>query len=234
MSAAKGASTCGHEAGAMEITYYLDVLSSWCLIAEDAVARIRGEHGARIDITWRIAILSGGGPMGNSRALEAWYYRRTEAATGFSFDPAWLEGPQTATLEANLAAEAARALGCGDDRVRLALARAAMREGKRVGEHDVAVEIAAAAGNLDVKALAEKMRDPAVIARIYESTADFTALGAHGVDQRPTFVMRSAIGDTAILSGVYRYEPLAAIVAAMLRDEDAYAAFAAANPPAPR
>ncbi|TAM92736.1 disulfide bond formation protein DsbA [bacterium] len=217
----------------MQITYYLDVLSSWCLIADDAVARIRSEHGARIDFAWRIAILSGGGPMGNTRALEAWYYRRTEAATGISFDPAWLEDPQTATLAANLAAEAARALGCDDDRVRLALARAAMRDGRPVGEHDVAVEVAAAAGNLDSKALAEKMRDPAVIARIYESTADFKALGAHGVDQRPTFVIRSAIGDTAILSGVYRYEPLAAVVTAMLNDEDAYATFAANNPPAP-
>ncbi|HZC59676.1 MAG TPA: hypothetical protein VE154_06750 [Chthoniobacterales bacterium] len=30
------------------------------------------------------------------------------------------------------------------------------------------------------------------------------------IDQRPAFVLRSAIGDTAILSGLYRLEPLTA------------------------
>ncbi|MDE2571353.1 MAG: DsbA family protein [bacterium] len=215
----------------MQITYYLDILSSWCLSAEDAIARLRAEHGARIDFEWRVALLGGGGPMGNTHALETWYYRRTQAATGMSLDPDWVEGPNTSTLAANLAAEAARALGCGDDRARLALARAAMRAGQHVGRHDVAVEVAAAATGLQPHVLAEKMRDPAVIARIYETTAEFKALAAHGVDQRPTFVLRSAIGDTAILSGIYRYEPLAAAVSAMLHDEDAYAAFIPANPP---
>ncbi|HVA38331.1 MAG TPA: DsbA family protein [Candidatus Dormibacteraeota bacterium] len=217
----------------LHVTYYLDILSSWCLVADDALARLRDERGDRFEVDWRIAILSGGGPLGNTRELQAWYYERTKIAAGVAFDPGWLEDRSTSTLAPNLAAEAARALGCGDDRVRLALARAALREGKPVSRRETAVEIAAAAGGLAPQTLAEKMSDPAVVARIYESTSDFTALAPHGVDQRPTFVIRSGIGDTAILSGIYRYEPLAAVVEAMLHDEDAYAIFAATNPPAP-
>ena len=61
-------------------------------------------------------------------------------------------------------------------------------------------------------------------------TAEFSS---HRIDHRPAFVLRSVIGDTAILSGLYRPEPLIAAINAMIADEDAYKRFAATHDPMP-
>ena len=67
-------------------------------------------------------------------------------------------------------------------------------------------------------------------AEISAWTAEFNS---YRIDQRPAFVLRSAIGDTAILSGLYRPEPLTAAIDAMIADEDAYTRFAATHGPIP-
>jgi len=121
-------------------------------------------------------------------------------------------------------AVAAKDLGINDDRVRLALAYAGLREGKRFGEWDIAAEIGARAADVDAKELLERARSPVVEARVRADTADFHLLH---VTQRPTFVLDSEIGDRAVFSGFAKLRPLVAALDAMLDDAEAYTAFAA-------
>jgi predicted DsbA family dithiol-disulfide isomerase len=206
----------------VRLTYYLDVLSSWCLIAEDALARVRTEFGDRIQYEWKIAALRD--PLNYTPEQLRWYYARTNSVTGVRLNPIWLESTADGTKWANVAAEAARGLGCTDDRVRLALARSAMVDGKRMSQRDVAVATAAAAGGLPLEDLARAMDDPQTAARIRASSDEFTA---YRVDVRPTFVMRSAIADTSVLSGCWRFEVLAAAIRGLLEDQDKYDEFVA-------
>ncbi len=111
-----------------------------------------------------------------------------------------------------------------DDRVRLALQNAAVRDGKKVGRWDIAIEVAAGAASLDPSKLLAAAKSTAVAERVKQSSAEFDALQ---VTQRPTFVFQNAIGDRAVFSGLVRIEPLAAAMDAMLADEAAYASWRA-------
>ncbi len=133
----------------------------------------------------------------------------------------WYDPTLKEWLAPNAVAEAAKDFGVTDDRVRLALAHAALRDGKKVSDWDVAAEIGAAAGNLEKTKLLETAQSSAVEKRIRASTADFRAMQ---ITQRPSFVIDTEIGDRAILSGVVKFEPLAATLDSMLDDATAYAA----------
>jgi predicted DsbA family dithiol-disulfide isomerase len=102
-----------------------------------------------------------------------------------------------------------------------------MEEGRPVARRDVAIEVVARATGLDPHVLDEQMDAPAVIARLGDGNR---AMAAYGVDQRPTLVLENAIPDRAILSGVWAYEPMAALVQAMLRDEERFLAFNREHP----
>jgi predicted DsbA family dithiol-disulfide isomerase len=210
------------------MTYYLDVLSSWCLIAEDALARARSEFGDRIDVEWRIAALRDS--LGYTHDQLAWYFARTAVLTGVQLNADWLESTADGTRWANLCAEAARSLGRTDDGVRLALARAGLKEGKRMAQRDTAIDVASAASGIEKSALERAVDDPATAARIARSCADFAALG---VAVRPTFVMKNSIGDAAILAGCWKGDVLCANIANLLGDQERYESFNAKNPPPP-
>ena len=124
----------------------------------------------------------------------------------------------------NFVAEAARDLGVTDDRVRLALATAVLRDGKQADQWEAAAEIGAQAGGINQMKLLEHARSPAIEARVRASTAEFHALN---VTQRPTFVIDGEIGDRAVFSGFARFAPLAAAIDAMLEDIAAYESHAA-------
>jgi predicted DsbA family dithiol-disulfide isomerase len=128
-------------------------------------------------------------------------------------------------------AEAAKDFGFTDDRVRLALARAALREGKSVADWNIAVEIAAEAAGIESGKLLQRAKSPAIEKRVRASTSEFCALQ---ITQRPAFVIDTEIGDRAIFSGVVKLEPLAATIDSMLDDAAAYAAHKAhfGDPPA--
>jgi predicted DsbA family dithiol-disulfide isomerase len=111
-----------------------------------------------------------------------------------------------------------------DDRVRLAIANAAMREGRKVGRWDVAVTVAAKAAKLNKARLLACARSKQVAERVRKSSAEFDALQ---VTQRPTFLIENAIGDRAVFSGIARVEPLAAAIEALLADEAAYVSWKA-------
>jgi predicted DsbA family dithiol-disulfide isomerase len=128
-------------------------------------------------------------------------------------------------------AEAAKDFGFTDDRVRLALARAALREGKNIADWNIAAEIGAEAGGIEAGKLLERANSPAIEKRVRGSTTEFRALQ---ITQRPAFVIDTEIGDRAIFSGVVKLEPLAAAIDSMIDEAAAYAAHKAhfGDPPA--
>jgi predicted DsbA family dithiol-disulfide isomerase len=158
-----------------------------------------------------------------SREQEQWFYRRSGMMmrSPFMLNTDWYDASLPEWLAPNCVAEAARDFGVTDDRVRLAIASASLREGKKIGDWDVSAQVGAEAGEIDRGKLLERARSAKIEQRIRASTAEFHALQ---VTQRPTFVIDTEIGDRAIFSGVVTLEPLTATLDSMLHDAAAYAA----------
>ncbi len=195
----------------MKITYYLEVISSWCFWAEPAWAELKQRYGGRVEFGWKLALM-------DASALPA------------SRNPGWFEPELKEYLAPNLVAEAAKDFGATDDRVRLAIAQAALRAGRKVGRWEEAAAVAATAAGLDAAALLKKAKSPEVEARARATTAEFHALQ---VTQRPAFLLENGIGDRAVFSGLVFAAPLAAATDAMLNDAAAYASHAAHFGPPP-
>jgi len=216
----------------MKITYYLEVISSWCHWAEPAWAELQRRYAGRVEFCWKIAQMPIEGYPISKEQVE-WFYRRSGSMvrSACMLNSGWFDPENRVMLAPNLVAEAARDLGVSDDRVRLAIAHAALREGKKVGRWEVAGTAAAKAGRLDKAKLLMRAKSAAVAARVKKSSAEFDALQ---VTQRPTFLLENSIGDRAVFSGVTRVEPLAAAIDALLDDEMAYASWKAhfGDPPA--
>jgi predicted DsbA family dithiol-disulfide isomerase len=209
----------------LKITYYLDVASSWCFLAEPAWAALKDRYAARVNFDWKIALMDAAG-LPTSREQLAWFYRRsgTIMRSPFMLNTEWLQPGASEYPVRNLVAEAARELGVTDDRVRLALATAVLRDGKPADEWQLAAEIGAQAGGLDQAKLLARAQSPEIEGRVRASTAEFHALK---VTQRPTFVIESEIGDRAVFSGFAKLPPLVATVDAMLEDITAYESYTA-------
>jgi predicted DsbA family dithiol-disulfide isomerase len=203
-------------------TYYLDVISSWCFWAEPIWAELKKRYDGKVGFQWKIALLDKTG-LPTSREQEEWFYRRsgTIVRSPFMLRSDWFQPGQPEYLAPNCVAEAAKDLGITDDRVRLALAYAGLREGKKFIDWKVAAEIGASAVNVDIEKLLERARSSAVETRVRAASAEFHSLQ---VTQRPTFVFDTEIGDRAVFSGVVRLEPLSATIDSMLDDAEAYAA----------
>lgn len=210
----------------MKITYYLEIISSWCTWVEPTWAEVKQRYAGRAEFEWRIALMSPADfPV--SRAQTDWFYQRsggTVMRSPFMLNSGWFEAERQGHYEApNLVAEAARDFGFTGDAIRLALSRAAVRDGQKIGGLATAVAVAAKAGGkkLPAKKLRAAAESASVRARVDASTAEFFA---HQISQRPAFVLTDAIGDKAVFSGLVRLEPLVATIDAMLADTTAYAA----------
>ncbi len=208
----------------MKVTFYLEVLSSWCHWVEPVWAELKTRYSGRAQFEWRIALMNPEDfPV--SRSQCDWFYRRsggTVLHSAYMLNSGWFDAARKGHYEApNLVAEAARDFGFTGDEIRLALSNAALRDGRKVGDLATAVKIAAQAGKIDAKKLHAAAESAKVKDRVAASTADFHA---HQVNQRPAFVLADAIGDKAVFSGLVRFEPLAATIDAMLADTAAYAA----------
>ena len=216
----------------MKITYYLEVVSSWCHWADPMWAGLRERYAGRAEFRWKPALMDASGLPTSVEQIE-WFYRRSGlmVRSPYMLSPGWFEPGLAEYLAPNLVAEAAKDFGVEDDRARLAITHAALREGRKVGRWEVSAEVAALATGLDAAALLARARSPEVEARARAATAEFHALQ---VSQRPTFVIESAIGDKAVFSGLAVAEPLIATIEAMSRDEAGYAAHKAhfGGPPA--
>jgi len=209
----------------LHITYYLEVVSSWCYWAEPAWAELKQRYQGRAEFGWKIALMSPEAYPTSQNQCD-WFYRRSGSVmrSPFMLNSGWFEPDMKQYLAPNYVAEAARDFGVNDDRVRLALAHAAVREGKKIGRWDVAVAVAAGAAGLDSAKLLASAQSPEVAARAQATTAEFQSLQ---LTQRPAFLVESSIGDRAVFSGTVRAEPLAAVIEAQLADEAAYVSWKA-------
>lgn len=214
------------------VTDYLDVVSSWCFWSEPTWAKLKERFEGRVEFQWKIALMDPTG-LPTSREQEQWFYRRSGMMmrSPFMLNTDWYDASLPEWLAPNCVAEAAKDFEITDDRVRLALAYAALRQGKQVSDWEVSVEVGAAAGKIDKKKLLERAKSPEVENRIRATTAEFHELK---VTQRPTFVLDTEIGDRAVFSGIVKFEPLAATLDSLLEDAAAYTAHAAhfGSPPA--
>ena len=212
----------------MKITYYLEILSSWCAWVEPTWAELKRRYAGRVEFEWKIALMNPQDfPV--SREQCDWFYRRsggTVMHSPFMLNSGWFEASRKGNYNSpNLVAEAARDFGFDGDEIRLALAHAALREGRKIGDLATAVAVASKAGGKKLPAakLRAAAESKAVRARVDASTQEFFA---HQINQRPAFVLTDAIGDKAVFSGLVRLEPFVATIDAMLADTAAYAAHA--------
>ena len=208
----------------MKVTYYLEVLSSWCHWVDPVWTELKARYTGRAEFEWKIALMNPGDfPV--SRAQCDWFYRRsggTVMRSTYMLNSGWFEAERKGVYHApNLVAEAGKDFGVTDDRIRLALADAALRDGRKIGDMALAAAIGAKAAKLDAKKLRKAAESAEVLARVQASTAEFFA---HQISQRPSFILTDAIGDKAVFSGLVRLEPLVATIEAMLADTAAYAA----------
>jgi predicted DsbA family dithiol-disulfide isomerase len=209
---------------AIKITYYLEVISSWCFWAEPAWAELKARY-PDATFEWKLALMDQTG-LPTSKSQCEWFYQRsgTIVRSPFMLNSGWYDPQLKEYLAPNLIAEAGRDFSINDDRIRLAIAKAALRDGRKVGNWNEAAAIGAAAANLVPERLLERAKSPEVEARARKTTAEFHALQ---VSQRPTFVIENEIGDKAVYSGVWKIEPLVAIIESMRADAAAYASHAA-------
>ena len=214
-------------ADSVKITYYLEVLSSWCTWVEPTWTELKQRYAGRAEFQWKIALMKPEDfPV--SREQCEWFYRRsggTVMRSPFMLNANWFEADRQGHYEApNLVAEAGKDFGFTGDELRLALSHAAVREGRKIGDLSESVAVAAKATGIKADDLRARASSAEVKARVDASTAEFFA---HQINQRPAFVLQDAIGDKAVFSGLVRIEPLVATIEAMLADTSAYAAHAA-------
>ena len=216
----------------VKVTYYLEVISSWCYWAEPAWKELKKRYADKVEFNWKIAQMPAEA-YPTSKAQAEWFYRRsgTIVKSPFMLNAGWFEAGRKIYDVPNLVAEAAKDFGVKDDRVRLALAHAGEREGQKVGRWEIAIAVAAKAAKLNKTKLLARAKSAAVAACVKKSSDEFSALQ---VSQRPTFLIESAIGDRAVFSGIVRVEPLAAAIDALLADQAGYDSYKAhfGGPPA--
>jgi len=215
----------------VKVTYYLEVISSWCYWAEPTWADLKRRYDGKVEFGWKIAQMPAEAyPVSKSQC--DWFYRRSGSImrSPFMLNSGWFDPDIKTYLIPNLVAEAAKDLGITDDRARLAIANATLRDGKKLGRWEVATAVVAEATGLDNAKLLKRAQSPEIAARSQATTAEFHTLQ---VNQRPTFLIENSIGDRAVFSGVVKIEPLAAAVDALLADEAAYASWAAHFGPVP-
>jgi predicted DsbA family dithiol-disulfide isomerase len=206
----------------MKVTYYLEVMSSWCYWVEPVWAELKSRYAGKVEFDWRIALMRQEDfPL--SREQCDWFYRRSGLMmrSPVMLNSGWFEKGATNYDGADLVAEACRDFGFGDDRVRLALSHASEIEGLKIGRIDEAVAVAAKASGIDSRKLKARAKSAAVRARVDASTAEFFS---HRINQRPAFILEDLIGDKAVFSGLVAIGPIAAAIAAMLADTAAHAA----------
>jgi len=210
----------------MKITYFVEIMSSWCHWAEPTWLELKNRYAGRVDFQWKIALMHPGDfPV--SQAQCNWFYQRSGTITRspYMLNSGWFEAERKGDYNApNQVAEAGKDFGVTDDRLRLALTHAAVREGRRIGGLDEAIAVAAKATGIEAAKLRAQAILPEVQERVRASTAEFHALQ---ITQRPAFLLEDPIGDRAVFSGLVGLAPLAAAIDAMLADTAAYATHAA-------
>src|SRR5262245_49809471 len=133
----------------------------------------------------------------------------------FMLNTDWYDPSLPEWLAPNCVAEAAKDFDLTDDSVRLALSHAALREGKKVSDWEIAAEVGAAAGKIARGKLLERARAPAIEKRVRGSRVKFRALQ---ITHPPALLIHTELGVRAVFSGIVKLEPLPATVVSMLHD----------------
>jgi predicted DsbA family dithiol-disulfide isomerase len=204
----------------VKVTYYLEVVSSWCHWAEPAWLELKKRFPSQVHFEWKIALMPPEAYPVSINQCE-WFYRRSGSVvrSPYMLNSGWLEPEIKPYLAPNYVALAAKCMGVTDDRARLAIAEGALRKGLKVGRWEISVQLAAEACQLNGKKLLALAQSPEIAAAAKASTAEFTALN---VNQRPTFLIENSIGDRSTFSGIVGPEPLVAAIDALQLDESAY------------
>lgn len=208
----------------MKVTLYYDVCSQWSYFGDLTLDRLREKYGTALEVEWRIAMVNDGEAVGYTSEQLEWMYRRSESITNISVTARWIRGNDR-SLYANVAVAAAQRLGHD---VRRQVAEAILLHGEPLGSRAGAVAAVSRLTGVPPAQLETAMG--AVEPDVRRSTVEFRALPVTVV---PTFLIRSEIGDTALLSGFYEFETLDQVVSEMLRAERGYAEFGVANGPVP-
>src|SRR4030095_9054293 len=192
------------------------VISSWCFWSEPTWAELKKLYDGRVEFQWKIALMDPSG-LPTSREQAQWVYRRSGMMmrSPFMLNTDWYDPSLPEWLAPNCVAEAAKDFGFTDDRVRLALAHAALRGATKIGDWEIDIELGAEAGGSDAAELRRHARSAKTEKRIRASTAEFHALQ---ISQRPAFVIDTEIGDRAVFSGIVKLEPLTATIDSTLND----------------
>src|SRR5688572_20959209 len=109
-----------HRSHMVKVTYYLEVISSWCYWAEPAWRELKERYtSTKVTFDWKIALMDESG-LPVSREQVEWFYRRsgTIVRSPFMLNSGWFEVGVKEYLVPNFVAEAAKDLGVNDDRVR--------------------------------------------------------------------------------------------------------------------
>src|SRR5947208_8336437 len=160
----------------VKVTYYLEVISSWCFWAEPTWTELKRRYDGKVEFGWKIAQMPAETyPVSKSQC--EWFYRRSGSIvrSPFRLNSGWFESEIKTYVMPNLVAEAAKDFGVTDDRARLAIANAAMREGKKVGRLEMAAAAVSEATGLDSAKLTERAQSREIANRCEVTTKEFHA-----------------------------------------------------------
>ncbi len=204
------------------MTYYLDVLSSWCFLVEPTWTDLKEQYKDDVSFEWKIAFMDSGS-VAADRASCDWFYRRsgTVMRSLYMLSSEWMEPAHDGELiTPNRVALAAKLLG--NSEVRHALAEAAFKKGINIRNLAKALQIAADRSDLDIQRLSAVSLSSEVSELLESDRREFDELK---VNQRPTFLIVDEIGDRAVLSGLTARRPFAETIDAMISDCVAYRSF---------
>jgi predicted DsbA family dithiol-disulfide isomerase len=206
----------------VKCTYFLDVLSQWCFIADRALQKARFSHLGNLEVEYRFVPIASDGPLQVTHDEQLRVYRRSRMISGVT-TRAWIEpSSQVRTWEANAATMAAAKLGGDIDVVRARVARAALVDGLPLGRPGQATAFVSGAFGIDEADLRRVMDSAELCEEIRQGERRFADLG---LKVRPSFVLSNSIDDHIVLGGQYSFEVLSASIGSLVADEAAYAYF---------
>jgi protein-disulfide isomerase-like protein with CxxC motif len=203
----------------MQITAFIDVLSHWCLAATPALEALSATLADDLELEIVIAPLADGAPIGFDPEAERWYYRRGTLAYGTTLTSAWYESREVRTWFANQAVAAAIQLGADPVPLVRRTMGEAMVSGAPLGRESEAVRVVSEIAGLSEANVREQMSRPSLTEALLAGNARLAEIGC---GERPSWHLRSATGDFAILQGVWQAEAILPLAQALLADERAY------------
>lgn len=214
------------EKPSLKCTYFLDVLSQWCFIADEALYTLRRMH-KDLDVSLRFVPIAFKDTLPVSRDEQARAYERSAMITGTHTVPWIVEGDVTNTWEANAIPLAATDLGLDLDQVRSSIAKAALLHGLPMGREGAAISFVSKEFGIDAERLRQSIHGHAVEGQMQAHEDEFRALKLR---VRPTFVIQNSIDDHVVLGGAYRFDLLDHCIRSLKSDADCYEHFETTHP----